>query len=284
MNSSEAIWQCPICQRHLFSTGNKWECQQNHSFDIARESYVNLLLPQQRNSKAPGDSKDMVVARREFLALGHYQALANKLAKLSLKYLHGKSQANIIDVGCGEAYYLNIINEFISQQACDVIACGVDISKPAIQKAAKTYAKKTHNKINFAVASNFELPLANKSQDLVLQTFAPSKIEELTRILKKDGYWLNVTPSKEHLFELKSLVYDNAQKHKEEDNLIAPFEIVEKQEIKYHFNLSDSQSRLNLLAMTPFYWTISEEKKKRLANELNSATAHFNIRVMSKNN
>ena len=44
----------------------RFNCIQGHSFDIAREGYVNLLLPNQKHSKSPGDSKDMMESRRSF--------------------------------------------------------------------------------------------------------------------------------------------------------------------------------------------------------------------------
>ena len=64
-----APWQCPLCGEPL--TGDTaLKCGRNHSFDRAKEGYWHLLPVQSMRTKAPGDSKEMVAARRAFLTPG----------------------------------------------------------------------------------------------------------------------------------------------------------------------------------------------------------------------
>ena len=51
---------CPICKSKLNIDGKTYRCENNHSFDIAKQGYVNLLPVNKKHSDNPGDSKDMV--------------------------------------------------------------------------------------------------------------------------------------------------------------------------------------------------------------------------------
>ena len=61
---------CPLDGLPLQSTGTAWRCASGHSFDIASQGYTNLLPVQHKRSRDPGDSKEMVAARRRFLTAG----------------------------------------------------------------------------------------------------------------------------------------------------------------------------------------------------------------------
>ena len=140
-------WQCPLCGEPLKLVEKQWCCENKHVFDRAKEGYVNLQPVQFKKSKVPGDSKQMVNARREFLSRGHYEPLALKLSS-TLETLNIHSSITLHDLGCGEGYYLATIAEQLSNAGFSVNASGNDIAKIAIQKAAKKY--QAHN---FCVAS-----------------------------------------------------------------------------------------------------------------------------------
>ena len=144
---------CPLCEGPLIVSQRQLACPEKHSFDIAKQGYVNLLPVQHKRSKAPGDDKAMVLARQSFLNAGYYQPLAKKLSDLLIRFSENLNtegpQANshfrLLDAGCGEGYYLNhIIEEMKAHQqqaqgdnASDAAYYGIDISKPAIIEAAK---------------------------------------------------------------------------------------------------------------------------------------------------
>ena len=127
------------------------------------------------------------------------------------------------------------------------------------------------------------MPVLQASQHAVLQIFAPSKPEEINRILKDEGVWISVTPGSEHLYELKSMVYDKPEKHTPSSSTIEGFELVSTHSLKFEIQLRDLEQRKNLLMMTPFYWRISPDKKQALFEQLQCTHAHFDIKVFRKN-
>ncbi|GAC1375042.1 MAG: hypothetical protein NVS3B3_13520 [Aquirhabdus sp.] len=152
---------CPLCHEALLESlpqdgtqhsNQVWRCVGNHSFDVAREGYLNLHLVQHKKSKDPGDNPEMVKARRAFLHADYYQPLRDAVVEL-LYSLHATS---LLDIGCGEGYYTSSFRQIID----DVI--GLDIAKPAIQLAAKRFKD-----ITWLVGSGAMLPLASASVDIV---------------------------------------------------------------------------------------------------------------------
>jgi 23S rRNA (guanine745-N1)-methyltransferase len=309
-------WQCPACKGQLQLHDKQWVCDNKHSFDCAKEGYVNLLLPQHKNSKAPGDNTEMVLARRAFLEQGHYQALADHIAMILLALyandsnganaiLHDAASSdttvtsvttkgecvprssinnpllndslNLFDAGCGEGYYLGRIFSQLEGAFTSLNMAGIDISKPAISKAAK------RNKTGcFAVASSFNLPLADSTQHAVIQVFAPSSPTEIQRVLQKDGIWIQVNPAPDHLSELKEMVYDKPEPHKVDDLVEDGFTLLKQSQISFTVTLNTPDERNNLLMMTPYYWTISEAKKALLLEQLSTVQAHFDVRVLQR--
>ncbi|MGB3726382.1 MAG: methyltransferase domain-containing protein [Glaciecola sp.] len=277
------VWRCPACGDSLQVQQKQWLCANQHSFDMAKEGYVNLLLAQHKNSKAPGDNKEMVMARREFLNQDHYLPLAEKIASLIVEYTAIKqysagARLPLFDAGCGEGYYLRKVSSSVQAQMSDdainIKASGIDISRAAVQKAAKQ-AKEHH----YAVASTYALPLNDGSQHAVIQVFAPSDENEIKRVLSDNGIWITVNPAPSHLTALKQMVYDNAQQHKA--NLPTPkgFKLLSHQQLNVNVTLPDEASRLNLLMMTPYFWSISTDKKNKLIEELQEVEASFDINV-----
>ena len=68
-------YSCPLCHAPLSRSDNHYSCPQRHQFDLAKEGYVNLLPVQFKRSRDPGDSAEMMQARRAFLDAGHYRPL-----------------------------------------------------------------------------------------------------------------------------------------------------------------------------------------------------------------
>ena len=81
-----AALRCPVCGGALMPLGTSLRCPQGHSYDMAKEGYVNLLAIQKRHAADPGDGKAMVRARRAFLQAGYYAPFQKALAELCLEY------------------------------------------------------------------------------------------------------------------------------------------------------------------------------------------------------
>lgn len=80
-----APWCCPLCGAPL-AGDNALKCPSGHSFDRAKEGYWHLLPVQNTRTKAPGDSREMVAARRAFLSAGYYGIFGQALGELCLAY------------------------------------------------------------------------------------------------------------------------------------------------------------------------------------------------------
>ena len=94
------LYHCPICHTPLTLQDSSYRCEKSHSFDKAKEGYVNLLPVQFKQSKQPGDNKAMVNARREFLEQGYYLPLQERIVALFKEYLSDNTA--LLDAGCGE--------------------------------------------------------------------------------------------------------------------------------------------------------------------------------------
>ena len=275
-----SLWKCPSCSNVLLLNNKVWACENGHSYDVAKEGYVNLLLVQYKNSKEPGDNKQMVNGRRAFLEQGFYQPLADAISKifnLHLETLADQTQVSFFDAGCGEGYYMNQVSQSCQQAEIQLKFSGLDISKFAVQKAAKKYPKN-----HFAVASTFQLPLENNSQDAVLQIFAPSSELEVHRVLKSNGIWITVNPAANHLYEFKQALYDTPTEHKAVQVTPKGFDLAEQLNLSFVIYLTEPQQRESLLMMTPYYWSATAEKKQKLVNNLQQFTTDFDIKVFVK--
>ena len=132
-----APWCCPLCGAPLAGE-NALKCPSGHSFDRAKEGYWHLLPVQNTRTKAPGDSKEMVAARRAFLSAGYYGIFGQALGELCLAY--GQPAANgplrLLDAGCGEGWYDRCIARQFGEAGRPLELAGFDIAKPAVRLAA----------------------------------------------------------------------------------------------------------------------------------------------------
>jgi len=251
-------YTCPLCSFPLLNQEKAFRCENNHSFDRAKENYVNLLPVQFKHSKNPGDNKAMVNARRAFLEQGYYQPLVDRLVALyQAKTITDTSQANIVlDAGCGEGFYTH------QHKSLENTVYGVDIAKEAIKKAGKKYQE-----CHFSVATLSKLPFTDNLFSWIVSVYAPILEQEFTRVLANGGFLLTVTPAKQHLMQLKQHIYDDAKEHDEEKIPVEYLTLVHQENISYQMHLKTGQDTLNLLAMTPFAFKASDEVKANLLNQ-----------------
>ena len=279
----ESILKCPVCNLSLKEYEKQYVCLNNHSYDIASKGHINLLLANQKKTKDPGDSKEMMEGRRDFLNKGYYHTFSEALNEVIISNISGYN-VNILDAGCGEGYFLSRLKEAIYRKECNYAEnkkfnfFGVDISKAAV-----TYAAKRDKKINFIVGSNFNLPIMSNTIDIIIRNFAPSDEVELKRVLKDNGKLVVVTPGIQHLYGLKEILYVNARKHEEKETTFEGFKLTQHAEVKYNIHVEDGEDVNNLIAMTPYYWTFDNSMREK-ANETSklSTELNFNINVYEK--
>jgi len=268
---------CPICKAQLNKAENSYRCGNNHSFDIARQGYVNLLPVNKKHSDNPGDSKDMVLSRREFLESGNYECFSDKLNELVAELTADSQNLSILDCGCGEGYYDGRLMQKLDELKINYKIFGFDISKEAIRFAAGKY--KT---ARFFVGSCFNMPLADNSFDLVINVFAPMVENEFCRVLKKGGYLIYAVPGKNHLMGLKSLIYENVYENEEKHTEYEGFEFIGRHSVKNEIAV-DGTMGVNLFKMTPYYFkTDLSAEEKILKNNDFTTEIHFDFLVYRK--
>lgn len=258
---------CPKCNLELNRVDRTYVCESHHCYDIAKRGYVNLLVG---NHKATGDDKDMVKARNNFLINGYYKPLQEAL----LNEIMQIKPSIIVDAGCGEGYYTNeIANIFPHAQIY-----GFDLSKYAVDEACKAKLA-----ITYGVCSVFHMPLSDTSTDVILSVFAPFDSNENLRILKEEGYFIRVAPGKQHLFEMKKILYQDVYENEELDREYAGFMLQHTKQLNYKIAIHNQQDIWALFQMTPYYWKTAKEGSERLKDhsELHTTIA-FEIQVFKK--
>lgn len=262
---------CPICKEELIKENKSVKCKNNHSFDYGKEGYLNLHIS--KNSKNPGDDKVMVKARREFLNKGFYENISNKINEILKEFI--KPDTKLLDVGAGEGYYTDRMEKTLNK----VEVYALDISKEAIISGAKTYKN-----ISWFVASGLEEPFKDKSFNGITVLFSKLFHKEFHRILEDDGYLIVVSPNREHLVDIKKVVYPMIKYENIDpnDELKDSFDLIKRENL-YYKKIVYGEDIKNLFHMTPYRWKspIEGVKKLEILNEL-EVTVDVNIDIYRK--
>lgn len=264
------LLMCPVCREALKLTEKTWRCINNHSYDVAKQGYVNLHVVQHKHSKNPGDTVESVQARRAFLSAGFYaplqQAVVKKIRELRIE--------SLLDIGCGEGYYTNAMQ-------AEVLQCvGVDIAKNAVQVAAKL-----NKKVTWVVGTGATLPVLNASIDLCTSLFSPIPKQEILRVLKPNAYLMVVTPATEHLYAMREALFEEVNPHESQkfvDQLADAFELVDQSVVDAPFTVQQTDLK-NLIAMTPYAYKAKPERRQALEqNEHFELKGQFQIYLFKK--
>jgi hypothetical protein len=241
---------CPHCRREvvLAADGSALRCEQGHSFDVARQGYVNLL-----GAKPPknADTAAMVAARHRFLSAGHYRTIVDRLTELAST--HGPQHPRLLEVGAGTGYYVSEVMNGL--HAARAIA--LDVSVPAVRRAAGA-----HPRLGAVVADVWQrLPLGDGRIDVLLDVFAPRNPAEFRRVLDSSGVLLTVTPDPGHLEEIRAplgLLDIQPAKHEQlAASLAAGFTGRARESLRFQTSL-DAAALRELLGMGPNAFHLDE--------------------------
>ena len=249
---------CPLDGKPLQRFAASWRCAAGHTFDVASQGYVNLLPVQNKRSRDPGDSKEMVAARRRFLNSGAYQPIAEAVSRAVLAGL--PAIASCLDAGCGEGYYLRQLSAAAGERQRLAIV-GVDISKWAVLAAAKQERRPA-----WLVGSNAKLPVQSATLDRVLCLFGFPAYAEFARVIKPGGQLLLVDPGPDHLRELRQIIYPTLKPERHTTPVVpAGFSPLPTETVRFSFALNGAGPIADLLAMTPHLHRASAEGRARAA-------------------
>ena len=267
---------CPVCGDALHEAQGSLKCPRGHSFDVAKQGYVNLLMSNRSSKKRHGDDRAMVAARTEFLNKGYYDCLRDAVSSAALRCCAG--DVTLLDAGCGEGWYtLGVRDAFVSAgRKCEVV--GVDISREAL----KQFSRRDKNAA-LAVASVNTLPVPDDSCDLLLNLFAPEDDVEFLRVLHRGGVLIRAVPMEDHLLGLKEAVYEKPYLNPAPEYSPRGFKLLDRIEIKKTLTLDNAGDVEALFKMTPYYYKTGREDQAKLEG-LSSLTTpiSFCVFVLSK--
>jgi 23S rRNA (guanine745-N1)-methyltransferase len=178
------------CHLALLRDDRRMVCARGHSFDIARSGYINLLQPQDRRAKHPGDTPEAVAARRRLHDLGVTEPLRSGIAEA----IGATSNDVVLDAGAGEGFYLGTL-----QRDTGCAAHGIDISIPATDAAARRYPAAEWVVAN---ADRF-VPYPDRSFSIVLSITGRMNAPEFRRVLRDDGRLIVAVSAPDDLIELR---------------------------------------------------------------------------------
>jgi 23S rRNA (guanine745-N1)-methyltransferase len=279
---------CPIDGKKLEQIDRQYVCNNGHTFDIARQGYVNLLPVQHKRSKQPGDSKAMVLARTHFLNTGIYDNIASKLIEtVSGLIIDDKSLDDkdccILDAGCGEGYYFDALFSSLSEdEGSNTLSfIGLDISKDAIVQASKR-----NRQISWVVGTNRQPPLEDESVDIILCMFGFISVEGFIKVLKPGGKIILVDPDVEHLRELREIIYPEVKKAKQTDSVqmeLTGFAPLKTEKFQFKTNVSSNEQINHLLVMTPHFYRASKAGREAACRlDTLAITVDVTFRVFEK--
>ncbi|HEM5941728.1 TPA: methyltransferase domain-containing protein [Streptococcus suis] len=247
--NSDQFFACPHCGQALGLDQSSLRCPNRHTFDIAKQGYVNLA-PQVKQSA--NYHKSSFENRQAFLEAGYYDhlyaVLEGKIAELGL--------CSVLDIGCGEGFYSRKLAE---KMDLDILA--FDISKDSILLAAKSDRTKS---VKWFVGDLTKLPIQDKTIDGILDIFSPANYQEFARVLKAGGAILKLVPGPNHLKELRHLAKDQLRKESyDNQDIVDHFKSymgrVEQEVVSRTLPIGIEQARI-LADMTPLFFQVDQSK------------------------
>lgn len=270
---SAAALRCSVCGGPLMPLGRTLRCPKGHSFDLAKEGYVNLLPLHKRHAADPGDGKPMVRARREFLQAGYYAPFQQALADLCLQYAPRNGEDHLLDAGCGEGSYDRVIQDRFTAAGRPCVLAGFDLSREAVRLAARLVPEGA-----FAVGGSFCAPVRDGWADVLVNIFSPFAREEFFRMLRSGGVLIYAVPTARHLYGLKEVLYDRPYENTEQSTEYEGFAALGERTVTDTITVPAGQLH-NLFAMTPYFWKTPASGALRLSR-LDSLTTEIGFRFL----
>ncbi|MGE8035047.1 SAM-dependent methyltransferase [Lysinibacillus sp. KCTC 33748] len=252
MDKNIKLFACPICQESMdvFEQG-RLVCSSNHSFDIAKQGYINMLT----HGAVSKYNKELFESRKAVIDSGIYDVVEDKIGELIA------NAETVLDTGCGEGSHLARI--MVKKHG---IGIGIDIAKEGILAASRHYPEQM-----WCVGDLAKSPFARSSFDAILNILSPANYEEFKRLLTHNGCVVKVVPQSGYLHELRAQLYaDSTKESYSNEQIVARFKEsftdVSVERITYTVPLAKELVPA-LLEMTPMGWH-KKEGSNILLNEI----------------
>lgn len=247
--SGAKYFRCPICKGKVALNRQSLVCANNHSFDIAKQGYINYIMGKKQFKNY---SKESFENRKSILDKGYYSHILKALVEMIQSF---PKCTSILDVGCGEGYYARNIVEATDK---DVVA--FDISKDSVQLAARN---DTSHGVAWFVGDLSQLPIKDNTIDCLLNIFTPANYHEFNRVLRKGGYLIKVVPGANHLKEFRSLVQDQLRNKEFSNERVVDyfderFSIISQSKVSKTFEISQEDVKV-FAEMTPLFFNVDKE-------------------------
>lgn len=191
---------CPSCGAALSRQERVVGCRNGHRFDIARQGHLTLLGGARTG---PGDTGDMVAARQRFLDAGHFEPMTRAIVDaVGIDGIDGIGEGPVLDLGAGTGHHLRAVLDRRNRGGTEPVGLAIDSSTYAARRAARV-----HPRVGSVVADAWSrLPVRDAAVGTVLSVFAPRDPGEIVRVLRWGGRAVVVTPTPEHLAELRDRI------------------------------------------------------------------------------
>ena len=247
----EGALQCTICHSEMTVMDSKsLVCEKGHSFDLAKQGYVNMLQKQVSTmyDHTLFDARKRIIHDYKF-----YDKVHQKISKIIDEAL--QEGGLVFDAGSGEGTHLNAIFNHLDKDSIHGI--GLDISKDGIVMAAKNYSD-----LNWLVGDLTQTPFKEHSQDIILSFLSPANYSEFKRIMKPNGLLIKIIPGSHYLKEIREHLSDEDKEYENTDtvNLMKnKVDVISEERVTYEREVDEEILR-DILTMTPLTWHISESQ------------------------
>lgn len=264
------VLACPVCGGSLQLQDRSLVCDARHSFDLAKQGYVNLYRGKPINEY----TKESFQERQTILEKGMYAHLLEEICDFLTK-TYGQDAAEVsgadskpakkvlLDAGCGEGYYTREIAQRLGAQ---LELYGTDLSRDSIQLAAGTANGMGSGPadIKWFVSDIGRLPVADKSVDYVLDIFTSANYQEFQRVLADGGYLIKVIPGEGHVKELREAASDQLyhKEYKERRGAAVfgeHFDVVLQKTVSRTFEVTPEERDI-FIRMTPLLFAVDKSK------------------------
>lgn len=270
----KGLFQCPKCKKKIRFHSGGLVCKREHRFDISAKGYVNL-----RGVSKPlkGYDQKFFESRACFFEKDYYKHIADAVlgAVCSKTKETSPEETVVVDAGCGEGYYADII----AREFPEMPVLAFDIATDAIKVACKK-----EGNVRWFVSDITDIPLKDESVDVILDVFTPANYDEFNRILKPNGIVVKVIPGEHHVGELREAARDliRNKEYSNEEVLDYFDERFERIDSIFATNTMaiDKETLKDLVNMTPLLFDV--DKSKLDTSNVNEITIEAEILIGHK--